>query len=200
MNYYLYAAYAATWVIHIAYLSMVSRRYARLRREAELQMSGVPETAKAYAHNRSAVAAVPKSEGTVTKNALPDEFLKLVDALLHQYEADYKSQEFFHSIGCLFEFARKRGFSGTRELLQFLQDNSAGAVSRLGLRYEVSQYVPFFEKVIMERNPALRLHDDVRRSGGTVAFTAFSRDWLQDLVRTIEYHGLHWDPVSGRIL
>ena len=119
---------------------------------------------------------------------------------LHQYEANYKSQEFFQSIGCLFEFARKRGFSGTGELVQFLQGNSAGAVSRLGLRYEVSQHVTLFEKVILERNPALRLHDDVRRSGGTVAFTDYSRDWLQDLVRTIEYHGLHWDPVSGRIL
>jgi CcmD family protein len=35
MNYYLYAAYAATWIIHIAYLSMVSRRYDRLRKELE---------------------------------------------------------------------------------------------------------------------------------------------------------------------
>lgn len=35
MNYYLYAAYAATWIIHITYLSIVSRRYARLRKELE---------------------------------------------------------------------------------------------------------------------------------------------------------------------
>jgi CcmD family protein len=30
---YLYAAYAVTWIIHIAYLSTVVRRYARLKRE-----------------------------------------------------------------------------------------------------------------------------------------------------------------------
>lgn len=32
---YLYAAYAVTWIIHITYLSIVSRRYARLRKELE---------------------------------------------------------------------------------------------------------------------------------------------------------------------
>jgi len=32
---YLYAAYAATWIVHITYLSIVSRRYARLRKELE---------------------------------------------------------------------------------------------------------------------------------------------------------------------
>jgi CcmD family protein len=32
---YLYAAYAATWIIHIAYLSVLLRRYSRLRREIE---------------------------------------------------------------------------------------------------------------------------------------------------------------------
>jgi CcmD family protein len=32
---YLYAAYAATWIIHITYLSIVSRRYARLCKELE---------------------------------------------------------------------------------------------------------------------------------------------------------------------
>ena len=30
---YLYAAYIATWAIHIAYLGSLYRRYARLRRE-----------------------------------------------------------------------------------------------------------------------------------------------------------------------
>ena len=30
---YLYAAYAATWIIHIIYLTTVVRRYARLKRE-----------------------------------------------------------------------------------------------------------------------------------------------------------------------
>ncbi len=30
---YLYAAYIATWVIHIAYLSTLLRRYTRLRNE-----------------------------------------------------------------------------------------------------------------------------------------------------------------------
>jgi hypothetical protein len=30
---YLYAAYIATWVIHIAYLGSVLRRYTRLRNE-----------------------------------------------------------------------------------------------------------------------------------------------------------------------
>jgi CcmD family protein len=32
---YLYAAYVATWVIHISYLIYLSRKAARLRREAE---------------------------------------------------------------------------------------------------------------------------------------------------------------------
>jgi CcmD family protein len=32
---YLYAAYAATWIIHVSYLSILVRRYTRLRREIE---------------------------------------------------------------------------------------------------------------------------------------------------------------------
>ena len=32
---YLYVAYAATWLIHIAYLSTVVRRYSRLKKEVE---------------------------------------------------------------------------------------------------------------------------------------------------------------------
>ncbi len=32
---YLYAAYIITWAIHIAYLSSLVRRYARLRREIQ---------------------------------------------------------------------------------------------------------------------------------------------------------------------
>jgi hypothetical protein len=32
---YFYAAYAATWIIHITYLSIVLRRYSRLRKELE---------------------------------------------------------------------------------------------------------------------------------------------------------------------
>jgi CcmD family protein len=32
---YLYAAYIATWVIHIAYLGSLVRRYSRLRDEIE---------------------------------------------------------------------------------------------------------------------------------------------------------------------
>lgn len=32
---YLYVAYAATWLIHVAYLSTVARRYSRLKREME---------------------------------------------------------------------------------------------------------------------------------------------------------------------
>jgi CcmD family protein len=32
---YLYAAYIATWVIHIAYLGTLVRRYTRLRDEIE---------------------------------------------------------------------------------------------------------------------------------------------------------------------
>jgi len=32
---YLFAAYAATWIIHIAYLSTIMRRYARLKREVD---------------------------------------------------------------------------------------------------------------------------------------------------------------------
>lgn len=36
--YYLYAAYAATWIIHIAYLGTVVRRYQRLQdKVAELK-------------------------------------------------------------------------------------------------------------------------------------------------------------------
>ena len=32
---FLYAAYAATWIIHITYLLSVVRRYARLKQEIE---------------------------------------------------------------------------------------------------------------------------------------------------------------------
>jgi CcmD family protein len=32
---YLYAAYAATWLIHITYLVTVLRRYSRLKKEIE---------------------------------------------------------------------------------------------------------------------------------------------------------------------
>ncbi|HTA25200.1 MAG TPA: CcmD family protein [Terriglobales bacterium] len=32
---YLFAAYVATWVIHIAYLGHLARSYARLKREIE---------------------------------------------------------------------------------------------------------------------------------------------------------------------
>lgn len=32
---YLYVAYAATWLIHVAYLSSVARRYSRLKKEME---------------------------------------------------------------------------------------------------------------------------------------------------------------------
>jgi hypothetical protein len=32
---FLYAAYAATWVIHIIYLTLLSRRYRRLRDEMQ---------------------------------------------------------------------------------------------------------------------------------------------------------------------
>jgi len=32
---YLYAAYAATWIIHITYLTIIVRRYGRLRKEIE---------------------------------------------------------------------------------------------------------------------------------------------------------------------
>ena len=35
MNGYLLAAYAATWIIHIAYLATLVSRYARLRREID---------------------------------------------------------------------------------------------------------------------------------------------------------------------
>jgi hypothetical protein len=34
-NYYLFAAYAVTWIIHITYLATIMRRYARLRRESD---------------------------------------------------------------------------------------------------------------------------------------------------------------------
>jgi hypothetical protein len=32
---YLHAAYAATWIIHITYLGILARRYARLRKEIQ---------------------------------------------------------------------------------------------------------------------------------------------------------------------
>ncbi len=32
---FLYAAYAATWIIHISYLALLSRRYRRLRDEMQ---------------------------------------------------------------------------------------------------------------------------------------------------------------------
>ncbi|MBZ5718797.1 MAG: CcmD family protein [Acidobacteriia bacterium] len=32
---YLYAAYAATWIIHILYLGSLARRYSRLRKEIQ---------------------------------------------------------------------------------------------------------------------------------------------------------------------
>ena len=32
---YLHAAYAATWIIHVAYLGWLARRYSRLRREID---------------------------------------------------------------------------------------------------------------------------------------------------------------------
>jgi CcmD family protein len=32
---FLYAAYSATWMIHIAYLGILVRRYQRLRKEIE---------------------------------------------------------------------------------------------------------------------------------------------------------------------
>jgi CcmD family protein len=34
-NPYLFAAYAATWIIHIAYLGTIIRRYSRLQGEIE---------------------------------------------------------------------------------------------------------------------------------------------------------------------
>jgi CcmD family protein len=34
MNWYLFAAYAATWIIHATYLTTIVRRYSRLKREA----------------------------------------------------------------------------------------------------------------------------------------------------------------------
>jgi CcmD family protein len=34
-NPYLFAAYAATWIIHIAYLGTIMRRYSRAKREIE---------------------------------------------------------------------------------------------------------------------------------------------------------------------
>ena len=35
MNGYLLAAYAATWIIHIAYLTTIVRRYSRVKREIQ---------------------------------------------------------------------------------------------------------------------------------------------------------------------
>ena len=34
-NPYLFAAYAATWIIHIVYLGTIVQRYARLKREID---------------------------------------------------------------------------------------------------------------------------------------------------------------------
>jgi CcmD family protein len=42
MNGYLLAAYAATWIIHIAYLATLVSRYTRLKREIDdLKKTGV---------------------------------------------------------------------------------------------------------------------------------------------------------------
>ena len=35
MNPYLFAAYVVTWVIHIAYIGTIVRRYSRLKHEIE---------------------------------------------------------------------------------------------------------------------------------------------------------------------
>jgi len=35
MNGYLFAAYAAAWIIHIAYLSTIVSRYSKVKREIE---------------------------------------------------------------------------------------------------------------------------------------------------------------------
>jgi CcmD family protein len=41
-NPYLFAAYAVTWIIHIAYLSTIVSRYSRLKREiTDLKKPGV---------------------------------------------------------------------------------------------------------------------------------------------------------------
>ena len=41
-NGYLFAAYAVTWIIHIAYLATIVRRYSRLKQEIdELKKPGV---------------------------------------------------------------------------------------------------------------------------------------------------------------
>jgi CcmD family protein len=34
-NPYLFAAYAATWIIHIAYLATIMQRYSRVKREID---------------------------------------------------------------------------------------------------------------------------------------------------------------------
>jgi CcmD family protein len=39
---YLYAAYSATWIIHITYLSILVQRYRRLQREIEELKKGKP--------------------------------------------------------------------------------------------------------------------------------------------------------------
>jgi CcmD family protein len=35
MNRYLFAAYAAAWIIHIVYLTTIVQRYSRLKREID---------------------------------------------------------------------------------------------------------------------------------------------------------------------
>ncbi|MGA2359302.1 MAG: CcmD family protein [Terriglobia bacterium] len=41
-TYYLFAAYTVTWIIHIAYLGTIVRRYSHLKREIEeLKKPGV---------------------------------------------------------------------------------------------------------------------------------------------------------------
>jgi CcmD family protein len=34
-TYYLFAAYAVTWIIHVTYLTTIVRRYSRLKREID---------------------------------------------------------------------------------------------------------------------------------------------------------------------
>lgn len=127
------------------------------------------------------------------------EFLILINALLHQYESDFKSQEYFESIGCLFEYSIKKGYKNIEKLLKSLKKTYGDEISKLGLRYEVNEYIPFFERVIVDRNPLSKLHDDVVEKGGIVIFSDFTGDILDDLLSTVEYHGISWNKKTSKI-
>ena len=126
--------------------------------------------------------------------------LFLVNSLLHEYERDYRSQAYFVSIGALFEFCRKNGFKSIEDLLRNLKKKYTKEIKALGLKLETNQYIPFFEKTLVDRNPALQLHEDAMRKGESVAFMDIvGGNAYNNLLKIINYHGLTYDKVNRKV-